>query len=91
MVSKLDAFLRIAFVIGLFIWALLYGSAFEAPYSKVLVELHSVPWWRFIIALLAIFAAMWCPRVGLLAALAVFFYFSDLEKLTTPFVNLSTK
>jgi hypothetical protein len=90
MVSKLDAFLRILFVIALFIWVLLYGSAFETPYSKVLVELHGVPWWRFTIALLVIFASIWCPRVGLMAALGVFFYFSDLEKLTTPFVNLST-
>jgi hypothetical protein len=26
-------------------------------------------------------AAIWCPRVGILAALAVFLYFSDMDAL----------
>ena len=88
MVSRLDAGLRLTMVAVLFIWTLLYGSMFEIPYPKNLVELHSVPIWRFALALIVLFAAFWCPRVGILAALAVFFYLSDLEKLTTPFVSL---
>lgn len=91
MVSKLDSTLRLTMVGILFIWTVLYGSAFEVPYSRNLVELHAVPAWRFALALAVLAAAYWCPRVGILAALAIFFYFSDLEKLTTPFADISAK
>ena len=88
MVSKIDITLRLVSGVVLFIWVLLYGSAFEVPYSKNLVELHAIPAWRFTLALLVLAAASWCHNVGVLAALAVFLYLSDLEKLTMPFVAL---
>ena len=88
MVSKIDATLRLITVGILFVWVLLYGSVFEAPYSLKLVELHALPIWRLALALLVLIGAMWCPRVGIIAALAVFLYLGDLEKLTIPLVPL---
>ena len=87
--SKLDQSIRLLLVGILFLLVLLYGSAFEVAYSKNLVDLHAIPLWRFSLALMVLFAGLWSPRVGILVALAVFFYLSDLEKLTTPFVNIS--
>lgn len=91
MVSKIDATLRIIAVLGIFVWVLLYGSIFEVPYPKTLVELHALPAWRSALAILVLAAAIWCRNVGIVVALGVFFYLSDLEKLTTPFVNLQLK
>ena len=91
MVSKIDATLRIIAVLGIFVWVLLYGSIFEVPYPNTLVELHALPAWRFALAILVLVACIWCRNVGIVVALGVFFYLSDLEKLTTPFVNLQLK
>jgi len=86
--SKLDDSVRYLLIGVLFLLVLLYGSSFEVPYSKNLVDLHAIPLWRFALVLMVLFAAFWSPRVGILAALVVFCYLSDLEKLTTPFVNM---
>uniref|UniRef100_A0A6C0IAT4 Uncharacterized protein n=1 Tax=viral metagenome TaxID=1070528 RepID=A0A6C0IAT4_9ZZZZ len=75
----------------IFVWLMLYGTVFEAPYPKQLVELHALPLWRLVLVILVLVAANWCPRVGLYTGLAVFFYLADLEKLTTPFVPIVPK
>lgn len=62
-----------------------YSTLFEEAYSKKLTELYIYPWWRMIIVLLVISSAIWCPRVGILVALIVFFYLSDMNTLITPF------
>jgi hypothetical protein len=82
--GTVDGALRILFAALFFIWNLFEGSFFESPYPKVLVELYSYPLWRIAIVLLVFFAAIWCPRVGILLALAVFFYMEDLEVLVRP-------
>lgn len=65
-----------------------YSTLFEEGYSKRLTELYMYPWWRFLVVILVITAAIWCPRVGILVALAVFFYLSDMNTLITPFSDL---
>jgi hypothetical protein len=37
--------------------------------------------------LLVLAGAVWCPRVGILAALVVFFYLGDMQTLLTPFAS----
>jgi hypothetical protein len=32
-------------------------------------------------------AAVWCPRVGILVALVIFFYLGDMHTLLTPFAS----
>jgi hypothetical protein len=70
-----------------FIWNLYEGSVFEAPYDKTLVKLYGFPLFRFVLVLLVAAAAYWCPRVGAMVALTVFFYMEDMEKLRRPWVT----
>lgn len=65
-----------------------YSSIFEEEYTKKLTNLYLHPWWRFLVLALVLLATMWCPRVGIIMALLVFFYFSDMEVLITPFSTL---
>jgi hypothetical protein len=65
-----------------------YSSLFEEEYSQKLTDLYVHPWWRILVVLLALTAAIWCPRVGILVALIVFFYLSDMNTLITPFSEL---
>jgi len=65
-----------------------YSTIFEEEYSKKLTTLYIHPWWRILVVLLLISSAIWCPRVGILVALLVFFYLSDMNTLITPFSEL---
>ena len=60
-----------------------YSSIFEEEYSIKLADLYVYPWWRIIVVLLLLSSAIWCPRVGILIALIVFFYLSDMNTLMT--------
>ena len=73
------------FIIGLVI--VKYSTLLETEYSDRLAKLYIEPWWRFLIVLLAVLAGMWCPRVGILMALLVFFYLADMGSLVSPIVN----
>jgi hypothetical protein len=65
-----------------------YSTVFEQEYTKKLTDLYIQPWWRILVALLVLSSAIWCPRVGIVIALLVFFYLSDMNTLITPFSNL---
>jgi hypothetical protein len=65
-----------------------YSSLFEEEYNKKLTQLYISPWWRFLIVFLLISSAIWCPRVGILIALIIFFYLSDMNTLMTPLPEL---
>jgi hypothetical protein len=65
-----------------------YSTLFEEEYSQKLTDLYIHPWWRILVVFLALTSALWCPRVGILIALVVFFYLSDMNTLITPFSEL---
>jgi hypothetical protein len=65
-----------------------YSSVFEQEYHTKLINLYMYPWWRMLIIFLVISAAIWCPRIGILVAVVVFFYLSDMNTLITPFPSL---
>ena len=65
-----------------------YSSLFEVEYSKKLIDLYRYPWWRLLLVLLVISSVIWCPRVGILVALVMFFYLSDMNTLLTPLPQL---
>lgn len=81
-----DATARLLATSVLFIWNLYEGSVLESPYSKEFVQLYGFPLWRFVLVLAVLFATYWCPRVGIMLAIAVFFYIEDLEKLSTSWI-----
>jgi hypothetical protein len=65
-----------------------YSTLFEEEYTRKLIDLYLFPWWRILLVLLVISSVMWCPRVGILVALIMFFYLSDMNTLLTPMTDL---
>ena len=83
-----DGILRALIVLAVGIAIIKYGTIFEQEYTDKLTDLYIRPWWRLLIVLLLLFSAMWCPSVGILMGLLVFFYLSDMGMLITPFSTL---
>jgi len=65
-----------------------YSTLFEEEYTQKLTDLYIHPWWRILVIILILTSAIWCPRVGILVALLVFFYLSDMNTLIIPFSEL---
>ena len=86
--GTLDGVLRAISVILIGIIIVKYSSIFEEEYTKKLTTLYIYPWWRLLIVSLVLFSSMWCPRVGILVTLLVFFYLSDMEILVNPLSNM---
>ncbi len=79
--GKLDSVLRIVAAVLLTLWLLLIGMRFQAEYPREMIELSGQPWWRLLMVVAAMAAAYWCPRVGVLMAMAVVLYLADLRAL----------
>lgn len=80
--SLIDGVMRILATATFFIWNTFEGSVFESPYTLEQVKLYKYPIWRLALVILVFLAAYWCPKVGAMVAIAVFFYLEDLQKLT---------
>ena len=85
--NTLDGSLRAVFVGVAAVVLVIYSMPFETQYHPKLIDLYMAPWWRLLTALLVLTAAIWCPRVGILVALVVFFYLGDMQTLLTPFAS----
>ena len=85
--NTLDGMLRLVFVALAGICLVIYSMPFETQYPAKLIDLYMQPWWRLLATLLVLTAAIWCPRVGILVALVVFFYLGDMHTLLTPFAS----
>ena len=86
--NTLDGVLRMAFVLSGIVLIVANSLVFEEPYAVKLAELHTQPWWRVLLAIALVFAFVWCPRVGVVMALLIFLYLSDVEMLTKPFIKV---
>ena len=82
--STVDGASRLFVVAAVSILLLFYSTVFEVEYSTKVVELYLLPWWRLLIALLIVAGAIWCPRVAIVTAALVFFYFADMHTLLSP-------
>jgi len=87
--NTLDGMLRLVFVAIAGICLIVYSMPFETQYPAKLIDLYIHPWWRLLAALLVLTGAIWCPRVGILVALVIFFYLGDMHTLLTPFASTS--
>jgi hypothetical protein len=85
--NNLDGILRLVFVVAAGILILANSLVFEEPYALKLTELHTQPWWRVLLAIALVCAAVWCPRVGVVVSLLVLLYLSDVDMLTKPFIK----
>ena len=71
--------------IGILIaWNLYYGALIDTTYPQELVSLYPYPLWRVLLVLFLAAALMVSPEVGLLVAIAVFFYFMDIAHFIKP-------
>ncbi len=68
--SQNDKYLRIVAVAFLFIWNLLVATHLEYPYPASLVDAYAIPLTRMFLLGLVVLSAMWCPSVGIMAAMA---------------------
>ena len=83
-----DGIYRAIVVLLIIAFIIPYSAVFEEEYHSKLAHLYTYPWWRILVVLLLLAGASWCPRVGILLALVVFFYLSDMNLLISPLPNL---
>jgi hypothetical protein len=81
--TPFERHLRTGVTVIILSYVLLSSTVFESSYPKRLVHLYAYPWFRLMLVALVAIGAWWCPRVGLALALAVFFYFHDMDLLTS--------
>lgn len=84
-----DGVFRALFVFLGIMVIIYYSSLMERPYHQKLAMLYLHPWWRILILLLVLFAALWCPRVGIVTAFIAFLYLNDMNTLVVPLPYLS--
>ena len=68
--SKVDGYLRVGVAATLFFWLWFVGFHMETPYPPALIEAYALPLTRILLLLLVLTSAIWCPTVGILAALS---------------------
>jgi hypothetical protein len=86
-----DGTARIIVTVAFFAWNLFEGSLFHTPYPVEWVYLYKFPYWRLFLVVTLIAALAWCPTVGIMVALALFFYLNDLSRLTKPWLETDTQ
>jgi hypothetical protein len=67
-----------------FIWNLYYGALIQTAYPESLVSLYIHPIWRALLVIFLLVAASMSKEIGLMVALAVFFYFMDIPHFIKP-------
>lgn len=80
-INIVDSTLRLGALFATAIWLYFHGMVYQQPYDIKLIELNLFPLWNILLVATVTAAAIWCPRVGILVALAVFLYLSDMEIL----------
>lgn len=79
---SIDTNLKIGIILGLFLWNVLVSTRLETPYPESLVEVYALPFTRILLLTLVILSAVWCPTVGIMAALAFVCLGADVIFLT---------
>lgn len=85
-----DGILQLVVLVAATILLVHTGTVFETEYPRAMIDLYIHPWWRMLMVLLLVAAAVWCPRVAVVVALVVFFYLSDMNTLVSPVTNLTS-
>ena len=81
-VGVVDGVLRLILVLALVGWNVFEGLSLRTPYPATIVALWASPLWRFLLLLVVWLGAEWCPRVGILSALAVVMYIVNMIQIT---------
>lgn len=81
-IGVVDATLRFIMVLALLGWNVFEGLSLRTPYPPTMVALWSSPIWRMVLLFSIWLGAEWCPRVGIMTALAVFLYIGNMIQIT---------
>jgi hypothetical protein len=81
-VGAVDGILRLILVLALFGWNVFEGLSLRTPYPATMVALWASPLWRALLLLTIWIGAEWCPRVGVLTAVAVLMYIVNMIQIT---------
>ena len=79
--SNLDAGLRLFITLFLLGWNVFEGLSLRTPYPSAMVVLWDSPIWRVGLLLSIWIGAEWCPRVGIMTALAVLMYIVNMIQI----------
>ena len=79
--GPVDMVLRMVMVLALFGWNVVEGLSLRTPYPATMVALWDSPVWRMALLLAIWLGAEWCPRVGMMTALAVVSYIVDMVQI----------
>jgi len=79
--GPVDTALRMILVLALFGWNVVEGLSLRTPYPATMVALWDSPVWRIALLLAIWLVAEWCPRVGMMTALAVVSYIVDMIQI----------
>ena len=77
-----DSTLRMIVILGLLGWNVFEGLSLRTPYPATMVALWDSPVWRVSLLLTVWLGAEWCPRVGVMTALAVVMYIINMIQIT---------
>ena len=77
-----DGVFRLILVLVLLGWNVFEGLSLRTPYPSTMVALWASPLWRFLLLLTIWLGAEWCPRVGVLSAVAVVMYIVNMIQIT---------
>jgi hypothetical protein len=76
--GNIDAGLRLVMIMVLFGWNVLESLSLRTPYPLTMVALWDSRIWRVVLLITVWLGAEWCPRVGLLSALALVMYVANM-------------
>lgn len=79
--GPVDMALRMTTTLALVGWNVFESLSLRTPYPATMVDLWEYPIWRFILLLTIWFGAEWCPRIGVMTALAVLFYIVNMLQI----------
>lgn len=77
-----DSILRITMILLLLGWNVFEGLSLRTPYPSTIVALWDSPVWRVSLLLAVWLGAEWCPRVGMMTALATVMYIVNMIQIT---------
>jgi hypothetical protein len=78
----IDAGLRMIMILLLLGWNVFEGLSLRTPYPATMIALWESPVWRVSLLLAVWLGAEWCPRVGLMTALATVMYIVNMIQIT---------
>ena len=76
-----DATLRIIIILSLLGWIVFEGLSLRTPDPATMVALWESPIWRVSLLVIVWLGAEWCPRVGILTALATTLYIANMMQV----------